>query len=99
MKQQLTHIDMAQDAGAIIQQIIKIRKKLTFYIEVKHILRERRDFDFLVDPEQYLINRCDAYSKIKQIEIEKSSEIHMLDSTASSINKSVNNLKTITSKD
>ena len=90
MKDHISHTDMTQDAGALIKKINKIRSELTMKTEVKHISRENGQFEYLLQPEQYLINRCDQMSKEKRREMECSSEKVYLNDLNHTINRSVN---------
>lgn len=81
---------MAQDSGAILGKIIELRQNLKFSLEIKHVSQVDGSFEFLVNPEQFMINRRNAISKTKRAEIENTLKIVYLDDMENTINKSVN---------
>lgn len=65
-----THTDLSQDAGAIVAEMIEIKKKLNFQVEVHLILKEKELVSPSQDLLQHLIQECDAKSREKRIKLE-----------------------------
>ena len=61
-----------------------------FDIEIVHIMREDGQFEYMLDPLQYMINRCDRFSKIKHSQMEKECNEVCLDELRFTIDKAVN---------
>ena len=54
-KKNLTYIDLSQDSGAIIVEMIEMWKKLRFEVEINFIKKEKELVTFDQNPIQYLI--------------------------------------------